>query len=200
MEEGTLGLDYGYDGKMLNDSSDISIYSIAEESKLTIQARPLFTAGDVVPMGYKAGAAGEFTIALDHTEGVFAEGQDIFLKDNLLGTTTNVTNQGYTFTTEAGTFDDRFEVVYATDALGTNNPQITANSVIVYKEGSSININTGTAQMTDVAVYDIQGRRLYAKSGINATTAVVSGLQVQTEVLIIEVNTVKGKVSKKIVF
>ncbi|KGO88217.1 hypothetical protein Q765_04045 [Flavobacterium rivuli WB 3.3-2 = DSM 21788] len=200
MEEGTLGLDYGYDGKMLSDSSDISIYSIAEESKLTIQARPLFTAGDVVPMGYKAGAAGEFTIALDHTEGVFAEGQDIFLKDNVLGTTTNVTNQGYTFTTEAGTFDDRFEVVYATEALGTNNPQITANSVIVYKEGSSININTGTAQMTDVAVYDIQGRRLYAKSGINATTAVVSGLQVQTEVLIIEINTVKGKVSKKIVF
>jgi len=200
MEEGTLGLDYGYDGRMLNDSADLSIYSIADETKLTIQARPLFTAGDVVPVGYKAGAAGEFTIALDHVEGVFEQGQDIFLKDNLLGTTTNITNQGYTFTTEAGTFADRFEVVYATEALGTNNPQISANSVIVYKDGTSININTGTVEMTDVTVYDIQGRRLYSKSGVNATTTIVSGLQVQSEVLIVEVNTVKGKVSKKIIF
>jgi len=200
MEEGTLGLDYGYDGRMLNDSADLSIYSIAGETKLTIQARPLFTAGDIVPVGFKAGAAGQFTIALDHVEGVFEQGQDIFLKDNLLGTTTNITNQGYIFTTEAGTFADRFEVVYSTEALGTNNPQISANSVIVFKDGTSININTGTAEMTDVAIYDIQGRKLYSKSGVNATTTIVSGLQVQSEVLIVEVNTVKGKISKKIIF
>jgi len=200
MEEGTLGLDYGYDGKMLNDSGDLSIYTIADEAKLTIQARPLFTANDAVAVGYKAGAAGTFTIAIDHTEGVFAQGQDIFLKDNLLGTTTSITSEGYTFTTEAGTFADRFEVVYATQALGTTNPQITANSVIVYKDGSSVNINTGTTEMTDVAVYDIQGRKLYSKTGINATTTIVSGLQVQSEVLIVEINTVHGKVSKKIIF
>ena len=71
---------------------------------------------------------------------------------------------------------------------------------IVYKDGTSININTGTVEMTDVTLYDIQGRRLYSKSGVNATTTIVSGLQVQSEVLIVEVNTVKGKVSKKIIF
>jgi hypothetical protein len=199
MEEGTLGLDYGYDGKLLSDA-DLSIYSIAEDTKLTIQARPEFSTTDVVPMGFKAVNAGQFTIAIDHAEGIFEQRQDVFLKDNLLGTTNNITSQGYTFTSEAGTFADRFELVYTTEALGTTTPQLNANSVIVYKDGSSININTGTAEMTDVTVYDIQGRVLYSKNGLNTTKTSVTGLQVQTEVLIVEVNTNKGKVSKKIIF
>ena len=106
----------------------------------------------------------------------------------------------YIFTSEAGTFNARFEVVYTTEALGTDAPQLNANSVIVFKEGNTININTGTASMNGVTIYDIRGRQLYSKSGINATQSIVSGLQVEQQVLIIEIDTGKGKVSKRIVF
>lgn len=199
VEGATTGIDYGYDGAAINSGGLVSFYSIAAERNLGIQARPEFTASDVVAMGYSASAAGTYTVNIDHKDGIFENGQEIFLKDNVAGTTTPLTS-AYTFTTEAGTFDNRFEIVYAIQALGTNNPQLTANSVVVYKEGTAININSGTAQINGVRVLDIHGRELYTKTGINATETAVTGLQVQQQVLIVEVDTVKGKVSKKIVF
>ena len=43
---------------------------------------------------------------------MFAQGQKIYLRDNLLGTTHDLEN-AYQFTTEAGTITGRFEVTYA---------------------------------------------------------------------------------------
>jgi hypothetical protein len=197
--EATLGMDYSYDGQLLNDNTAISLYTLGADTKLAIQARPAFTATDVVPMGFMANTAGEYTLTLDHADGTFTQGQDIYLKDNFLGTTTNIAN-GYAFTTEAGTFENRFEVVYTTEALGTNNAALATNSVVIYKDGSTLNINTGIAQMTNVTIYDIRGRALYNQKGINNTQAVVTGLQPQQEMLIVEVDTAEGKVSKKVIF
>ncbi|MXN91638.1 T9SS sorting signal type C domain-containing protein [Flavobacterium sp. Sd200] len=199
MEEATTDLDYGYDGQQLSDGG-LSIYSIAQETNLAIQARPEFTTTDVVALGYNAAQSGQYTISLDNVEGVFAEGQEIFIKDNVANTVNNITHTGYTFTTEAGTFNDRFEVVYAARTLNANTPHLDANSVIVYKNGNQIDINTGIAEMTDVNVYDIRGRKLYNKDNVNASEVSITGLQVSTEVLIVEINTNKGKVSKKIIF
>lgn len=199
-EGATLGLDYGYDGTQYGENEAVSLYTIAENTKLVIQARPEFTTTDIVPVGFKAATAGNLTIALDHFDGVFEDGQNIYLKDNTTNAVHDLRTGDYAFATEAGTFNDRFEVMYTTEALGTTTPALTANNVIIYKDGSSININAGTAELTDVTVYDVRGRVLFTKSGLNGTTTVVSGLQAAQEVLIVEVNTVKGKVSKKIVF
>ena len=195
----TLDLDYGYDGAQVNDGG-IAIYSLAANTNLAIQARPEFTDNDIVTLGYKATAAGQYTINLDHTDGIFASGQDIYLKDAVMGVTRNLTNHAYTFTTEEGTFTNRFTIVYSTSALGTDNPELTANNVMVYKEGTAINISTGTATMTGVSVYDIRGRKLYGKDAINSTKTTITDLQAQQQVLIVEISTDKGIVSKKIVF
>jgi hypothetical protein len=198
----TTDIDYGYDGQSMSGGDAVALYTIAANTNLTIQARPAFTPSDIVKMGFNANAAGSYTIALDHVEGVFEQDQNIYLKDNLLGTVTDVKAGSYVFSTEAGTFADRFEVVYVktNDALGTDNPVLTANNVIVFKQGNTININTGAADMTGVTIYDIQGRKLYSQNNVNATQTTVNGFNAQNEVLIVEINTVKGKVSKKIVF
>jgi len=198
----TTDIDYGYDGQSMSGGDAVALYTIAANTNLTIQARPAFTSSDVVKMGFNANAAGSYTITLDHVEGVFEQGQNIYLKDNVLGTVTDIKEGGYVFSTEAGTFVDRFEVVYAknNDALGTDSPVLTSNNVIVFKQGNTISINTGIADMTSVTIYDIQGRKLYSQNNINATQTVVNGLNAHNEVLIVEMNTVKGKVSKKIVF
>ncbi|KGO84884.1 hypothetical protein Q765_19140 [Flavobacterium rivuli WB 3.3-2 = DSM 21788] len=198
--DATLGLDYGSDGMLFNNGGNISLYTMVDDNRLTIEARPAFTDTDIVGLGYNAIEAGEFTFSLDSKDGVFADGQDIFLRDNLLGTITNITNGNYVFTTDAGRFNDRFELLYTTDALGTETPALNANTVIVFKEGSSLNINAGTAQISNVTVYDIRGRKLYSQNGTNATTATVTGLQAAQEVLIVEINTDKGTVSKKVVY
>jgi len=175
----TLGMDYGYDGQMINDSAPVSIYSISSDVNLAIQARPAFTDNDVVTMGFIAGRAGEYTLSLDHADGTFTQGQKIYVKDNVTGAITNLAD-GYTFTTDAGTFNSRFEIVYTTqEALGTNNPALAANNVIIYKEGTALNINTGNALIKDVIVYDVRGRALYSNSGIMATQTSIAGLNSQ---------------------
>ena len=200
MANGTLGLDYGYDGRQFSDGGNATLYSLAESTRLAIQARPEFAPSDVVPMGFKVTNAGQFTISLDHMDGLFEQGQDIYLKDNLLGLYHDLGESNYTFTSEAGTINDRFEVVYTTQALGSKTPQLDPNSIIVYKQGNTININSGTAAMTGVTIYDVRGRILYSNKKINATQTAINSLQVAQEVLIVEISTVRGKVSKRIVF
>ncbi|MXN92715.1 T9SS sorting signal type C domain-containing protein [Flavobacterium sp. Sd200] len=96
--------------------------------------------------------------------------------------------------------DGEFSTWETASILDTNVPQFDKNSVLVYKQGNAINVETGTALMTAVNVYDIRGAKLYTQSNINATNTAITGLQVQQQVLIIEVLTAKGKVSKRIVY
>jgi uncharacterized protein GlcG (DUF336 family) len=199
MDGATTGIDRGYDGLRINEGVTMSLYTVSQNRNLAIQARPTFNAEDAVPVGFVATAAGEYTIAVDHTEGVFNNGQAIFIKDNLLNTTTALT-EAYTFTSEAGTFNSRFEIVYAErDALNTK-PVLNANNVIVFKDASGININSGVATMTNVTIYDMGGRTIYTKNDVNSSQITVPGLQAQQQVLIVEINTELGKTSKKVVY
>ncbi|MXN90753.1 T9SS sorting signal type C domain-containing protein [Flavobacterium sp. Sd200] len=200
MDDATLDLDYGYDGLQLNDGSSVSLYSLAAQTNLSIQARPPFEVSDVVPIGFTATTAGTFTIALDRVEGLFEQGQDIYIKDNLLGTVNNL-DTSYTFTSEAGAFNERFEVVYTTQTLSNGQPQFTANNVIIYKDKNAIAINSGNEIMKSVAIYDTRGRLLYRKDAINAVKTAISNLQVQEQMLIVQITTANGTmVSKKILF
>ncbi len=195
----TLGLDYGRDAEALSAGSTVSVWSNLENMKLVVQARPEFTATDVVPMGYRADAAGQYTFTIHRADGVFSQGQDIFIKDNVLGTVTNVTDGNYTFTTDAGTFNTRFEVVYAPQGA-LDISEFTQASVIVYQQENAINISAAGTEITDVNVFDVRGRKLYSASNINAEKTAINNLAIQQQVIIIEITTVKGKVSKKIVY
>lgn len=196
-DETTNGLDYGWDGKMLENNDNIKLFSIINDTKLSIQAREAFTTTDVVTLGYKAENAGIYTISLDHVDGLFAEGQKIYLNDKLLNSTYNLTEGDYNFSSEAGTFNDRFEVIYTIEgALSIDNHIIDSNEVVVYKDGNSIMINAGTAEINSVNIYDINGRLLYTANSINATTATVN-LNAAQQIILLEINTDKGTVNKK---
>jgi hypothetical protein len=199
LDGATLGLDYGYDARALGEGN-AKFYSIAGEDNMAIQARPTFANTDVVPMGFAVTAAGQYSITLDHNDGVFNNGQNVYLKDKLTGMLTNLNEGAYTFTTDAGTFNSRFDVVYTTDAaLGTDTP-VLANTVVVYQQNGTITINSGSVDMTGVTIYDIRGRVLFNNSKVNGTETTVSNLGIANQVIIVEVQTASGKVSKKIVY
>ena len=90
---------------------------------------------------------------------------------------------------------------WATTAiLDTNTPELISRSVMVYKEGNGINITSANAQITGVTIYDTRGSKLYTQTGINANQTVIDGMQIQQQVLILQINTDKGTVSKRIVY
>jgi trimeric autotransporter adhesin len=198
----TTGIDNGIDGKLLADNAAV-LYTLADAVSLMIQGRPLpFATNDVVPIGYKVLVAGSYTISLENFDGLFADGQNIYLKDKVSNTVHNLNTSAYTFVSEIGTFNDRFEIVYVTDgALGTDNPALTADNIVVFKDGNALNIAAGTTEIASVAIYDIRGRLLYQNNAVNATETSVTALQAAQQVLVVQVTTAQNvKISKKVVY
>lgn len=200
MSEASFGLDYGFDARNFAENNTIALYSLAEATPLTIQARPDFMATDVVPVGYIAPEAGSYTISINRTSGIFTSGQTVYLKDNLEGIARNIAQNDYTFTTEAGTFDNRFEIMYSLTTLNTDNPVDTANDVLVYTNKNVVGILGNSTVLKDVTIYDIRGRKIYARNNINTTELHITDLTAEQQVLILEINTDKGIVNKRIVF
>jgi hypothetical protein len=186
------------DGKYINDSP-IALTSIINTEEYTIQGRALpFSTTDTVPLGFKTNAAGNYTIAIDHVDGLFSTGQAVFLKDNLLNTVVDLSAGSYSFASAIGTFNSRFEVVYQS-TLAITNPTFTANSVIAFGENGEISINSGSTIMELVRVYDLQGRLLVEKKQINASETKLA-TTANNQVLLVEITAANGsKITKKII-
>lgn len=201
IEDTTLDLDYAYDGRLLNDGT-VALYTIAQDTKLSIQARDLFNINDEVALGYKANTGGSFTISLHRYTGVFKQEQDIYLVDIQEGIVRELkTEDSYTFITAAGTFNDRFKIVYRSPSLSVGGGLDISKSIMAYKNNNTIVLNSGAAIMKSIAVYDIHGRLLHSNNDVNASDAKVTGLAIQEQMLIVEVTTIDGyKVSKKIIY
>src|SRR5690606_3984983 len=142
MTGATQQQDIGYDAKYVN-TGNTELYSLIDDQKYVIQGRALpFVTSDVVPLGFKATVAGSYTISIDHLDGLFGGGQDIFLKDYLTGAHHDLKAGAYTFTTDAGLFNERFEVVYQ-GALSAPGHGFDGNSVVIYKRDGSFVADAG---------------------------------------------------------
>lgn len=197
MTDATQNVD-SLDGKYINDSP-FALTSLINSEEYTIQGRALpFSTSDSVPLGFKTNVAGNYTIAIDHVDGLFSNGQAIYLKDNLLNIVTNLGVGSYSFASAAGTFNSRFEIVYQS-ILGVNIPEFTSNNVVAFNDNGDISINSGSTVMEQVQVYDLQGRLLVEKKQINASETRINTTAVN-QVLLLEITATTGsKVIKKII-
>lgn len=199
MPNATDGIERAFDGEMIPENAS-QIYSVIGTTPFSIQGKAAFADTDVVPMGYKALTAGNYNIALHGTDGVFNGDQAIFLRDKQTNTLHNIKNGEYTFATEAGSFDDRFEIVYNTTTLGVGTPLLEDSALVVYKNGTSLEVNAGAVKMQSVKIYDIRGRLVAERDAVNATTASFSMTAAQ-QVLLVQVTSEDGKiVTKKVIF
>jgi len=192
--EATTGYDNGIDGRIYVDNN-INLYTIQDENILAIQGRPEFTDTDQVALGFKATQAGTFTINVSDTEGVFTADQAIYLVDNVEGLVVNIKAHAYTFTTDAGTFNDRFSVIYNTTTLGTNQPVADDKSTVIFGKNGILKVNA-EENIKSVMVYDILGRQLLKADNVNNLT--FEGNTGSTEqVLIVKVQLASGKVAER---
>jgi hypothetical protein len=166
-DNATMGVDVN-DGLNINDGQ-ISIGSFVDNKNYVIQSRTLpFDTADVMPLIFKVNIDGNYTLAIDHVDGLFSNGaQPIYIHDKVLNTVTNLSTGNYTFATTAGTFNNRFEIVYQ-PTLSNPTTAFNENSVVVYKNNGDIVVNTGNVLMKAVQIYDMRGRLLLDKTNINA--------------------------------
>ena len=195
-EKATLGLDKGYDGDYFSFGSPISLYSLVETNQLAIQGRPMpFDTSDEVPLGFNTTTTGTITINLYDFDGLFTN-QEIYLKDKQLNTVVNLKQGAYSFAANAGTYNDRFVLVYKNSTVATNNSSFNENAIVLFKPNQDLFIDAGTTTMNKVRVYDVRGSLLVEKQAINDTKTSLN-IGTTNQVLLIEITSADGEIVTK---
>lgn len=148
-----------FDSELLVIASD-SFYSILGTKKLAIQGRSAdFTSDDVVSLGGVFSTSGNYTIRLQTPEGIFANNQNIFLRDKLLGKYINLSQiTSYTFTSAKGVDATRFEIVYRESSI-LGNSEGSKSDFQVYRDGESFIVRSSKI-LGAISIYDTAGRLL----------------------------------------
>ncbi|WP_264559875.1 T9SS sorting signal type C domain-containing protein [Flavobacterium sp. N2270] len=199
MNGASSGIDQMIDGEVL-DKSKTMIYNLISDNEYVIQGRALpFSDEDVVPLGLKVIEAGSYEISLENLDGLFVT-QDVFIKDNLSGTLHDIKEGNYSFNSQAGTFNDRFELVYKNIAL--NNDSFENNSFVnTFSSNGILNVVSSKNNLKTVEVYDILGKVIYSNKNVNALEHVISSITTSNQTLIIKITLDNGKqVDKKVIF
>jgi hypothetical protein len=197
----TNSYDTSFDGITYDGNSYIDFYSVNETSRLTIQGRALpFSDSDVVPLGYRSTIAGDFTIAIDEADGHLAT-QRVYLEDKQTGTINELTSKNYTFTTTAGTFNNRFVLRYKNTTLGTGDFETTDAAVWVMVQNKTITVNSTTENIEKVFIYDVSGKELYRKDKVSNLQLILQNQPFAQQILLVKVVLENGyQTTKKVIF
>lgn len=199
LQNATDGLDTHYDAKLL-ELSGSKLYSVISGDAYVIQGKALpFHSEDQVSVGFKAETAGNYIISLSHKDGLFAGEQTIFLKDNQTGLVHDIVQGPYVFASEAGTFNERFTILYQNVTLGVENPE-SKNNIVVYPAGNGLQFDSGSANMKSVAVFDVRGRLLF-EAGNQKSNSIHVPLSAQKQVLLVKtILDNDSEITKKVIF
>jgi len=119
----------------------------------------------------------QYSISIPKKQGSFLSERSIFVKDNLLNIYHDLTVSDYTFTSEVGEHNSRFEIVFRSETLNVasnnyeNDLEVTElnNSVIEFKMADHTNINS-------ISLYNILGQLVTNTESNTTVTTINSAL------------------------
>ena len=152
------------DSKHPSPSASDAFYSFAEEEKVVINGRSSFTDTDIIRLGANHYTSGIYKIRVVDAAGIFPYSQRIYLKDKENNTITDLSGGEYVFSSESGSFTNRFEIVYQPEAtLGIAG---NTSNIVIYRDGEDFVIRSAK-QIRAVELYDISGKLMLVlkKSG-----------------------------------
>ncbi|MBR5860452.1 MAG: leucine-rich repeat domain-containing protein [Bacteroidaceae bacterium] len=135
-EQQSLAYETACDASKFETKGVAQLYTIGRDNvHYAINERP--ADNGVVMLGYTAPTAGFYTIEAQRMDA------EVFVKDYKTGELHNLNDGAYSFSTDAGTFNERFEILLKGTAPGTTG--------IEDVNGENGNVKT---------VYDLQGRKM----------------------------------------
>lgn len=165
VEGGTNEVDRLYDASVLTQNL-VGLTTLLNGSPYLIQGRSFpFDKSDKINLRFVVKEPGDYVINLINSEGVFLDNQEIYLKDNYLNKVICVSKDVYTFYSEAGVFDDRFEVVYEDNLLSIADFSSESDEFYLYIKEKNLKIGVRNKELSRVVLFDIQGKVVF-NSGI----------------------------------
>lgn len=136
----------------------VTIYSLIDHEKLTIQGRALpFNENDTVPIGVAIPANGIYKIGIAAIDGLFENfQQNIYLEDTFTGIIHNLREAPYTFEAIAGNFTDRFILRYTDSALSIQD--VSENMGLAAYINNEILFINALKEIDFIEIYDVSGK------------------------------------------
>lgn len=203
----TNGVDNLYDAEALDGTNSVSIYSIlnsntASPLNASIQGRAMpFNIGDKIPLGFRAGSKSKLSnrIYLSKYEGLFNE-TPIYLHDKFTDVVHDLKASPYDFTSDQGTFEDRFEIVYENKPVDLNE-DASLKGVVVSQTPDIINVYSKYANIKSVTVYNTLGQQLYTAKDLDTENLNIMGVMPTSTMVIISMRLANGeKTMNKIIY
>ncbi|WP_411765977.1 lamin tail domain-containing protein [Winogradskyella sp. A3E31] len=171
----------GYDGNAIDTKRNYAgnagmIYSMMEEdpySNYVIQGKALSSLNEdeVIPVGFGAyiNSSAVYTLYVIKTEGGFLNNNPIYIKDSYLNVIHDLSESSYQFTSEGGTFNDRFSIVFKNEnTLSEDELALKENglSIVELQNGNvQFALKNSSLTISKVNIIDLQGRLVYTLSG-----------------------------------
>lgn len=163
-----------FDGKydvyrLFSASSNLPyIYSGSAEARLAVNTLPSIEENQVIPVGFKAGVNGTYTLDFSGTN-TFETAVPVFFKDKKQNTCIDLRkNTEYTFNYDKNDEEFRFEVLFK-DQTGIENYQ--QSPFLVYTTGKDIFIQVNAEEETYIELYNLSGQLIRKKVTQNANTS-----------------------------
>ena len=175
---------------------------VGNEEKYAIQGKApsSLTFDERIPLGFKTNidlpTLYKFSIA--QLEGDFVETNTIYLKDNYLGIIYNLSDSDYSFTSDSGEYNDRFEIVFTMDSLAIDDTVLGDNKLeIIELENNNIKFTVSNNQtIKTIKIYDVLGRLIYDLNG-NTSSETYTLSNIRKTVYFVKVELGNGKIITK---
>lgn len=159
--------------KNLSSSIAALLYTTIEESskKFAIQGKAPndLSEGEIISLGFSTHIkmATLYTLSIAQLQGGFLNNNPVYLKDNLLNQTHDLSASDYTFTSEVGEFNSRFQIGFNAQALSTDEFDLDENKLsIVELENDNIQFAvSNNSSIESIAIFDMLGRQMYGLKG-----------------------------------
>ena len=163
-EEGASN-DYDvFDTQRMENGSANDFYSFPSHDfplRLAIQRVEPFTTDKIIPLGMEITSSGTASIAINHVEGVFNEGQIVYLEDLDEGIVHNLSEGAYLFNQEAGdNINNRFVLRFADTALANEEEAMSALKVYPNPSKDVFTLAYSGTKEIHYTVFDLTGKKL----------------------------------------
>ncbi|WP_370225894.1 beta strand repeat-containing protein [Mesoflavibacter sp.] len=155
----------------------MTFYSLipGDTEKLSVQGKAIsdLNINETIYIGFlnKIDIPTVYTISIDNFEGDFLANNTAYIKDNLLNTYHDLSASAYSFTSEVGEFNDRFEIVFTNPTLSID--QFTLNEInttIISLPNDDVKfIAPKNLSINSVTIYDNLGRKVINLKGSEQT-------------------------------
>lgn len=180
------------------DKLNFNLYSMIGEEPMIIQGRSLpFDQEDRVPLGIKVQQNGNYTIGIGVVDGFFTDSnQKIYLEDLENNIIHDLRQNPYSFSSNAGNFQNRFVLRYTNETLGINDNEIGLDDVnLIYN--SNLVVSSNNINIESVQIYDVLGRLLLEKKNVMNKELIISEYSRNNSPIVVFVKLINGLIIQK---